>query len=243
MDYLPADRKEHWEQTIMRVLSGETVREQFTYTFDDGSVRTYDLAFNPIFQKDTVVGFSEFNRDITEQKNSENELRQALKEKDFLLGEINHRVKNNLSIISSLIHLKDSALGNSVDLSDITNQINAISLVHEKLYKSESITHIEFKEYIQDLLTTVFYSFTKKRVAIENEIGDVSLPTKTAVTLGLIVNEIATNAIKYGFTSDVEPEFTVSLKEDASNNQYILTLSNTGNPFRFLQSGFKSNPV
>jgi PAS domain S-box-containing protein len=168
---------------------------------------------------------------ILKQKQAESELRRTIKEKDFLLEEINHRVKNNLAIISSLIHLKDTALGKSVDLSDITNQINAIALVHEKLYKSESITNINLSEYIEEMLATIFSSFTKNHVAIKNTIGEIVLPTKSAVTLGLIINEVATNAIKHGFTSDVQPEFTVSMEDDTQNGQYVLTLSNSGNPF------------
>ena len=219
---------------LVKSLEEETSiqNREFRCLCKDGTQTWISVVWQPIYDTaDNFKGLRSSLRVINEQKEAENNLLRAVEEKDYLMGEINHRVKNNLAIISSLIHLKDSALGDTVDLSDIENQITAISLVHEKLYKSESITHIEFKDYIQDLLTTVFSSFTKKRVAIENSIGDISLPTKTAVTLGLIINEIATNAIKYGFTSDSETIFTVAMEKDTMEQRYILTLANTGNPF------------
>jgi two-component sensor histidine kinase len=132
-------------------------------------------------------------------------------------------------MISSLISLKDSSLGEEVDLSDISRQIDAIRIVHDELYQGEEITHINLREYVQELLSTVF-SFSSRQVEIENNMKDVSIGTRTAIPIGLIVNEIATNAIKHGFTEE-ETRFTVDLQEDTSKNQYILTLSNTGRPF------------
>lgn len=167
--------------------------------------------------------------DITGKKHAEQKLNKSLEEKDFLMKELNHRIKNNLAMIASLVGLKDSALGNVVDLSDITRQIDAIKIVHEKLYQSDEITHIDFRDYIQELLSTVF-SFAQREVEIENKSKDVTMRTRTAIPVGLIVNEIATNAIKHGFTLE-EARFTIDLQEDETNNQYILTLSNTGNPF------------
>lgn len=231
MDYLNNEEKEHWKDDIHKVLAGETVHRQFSKTFPEGNTRTFALTFNPIFQNKTVIGFSEFTRDITAQKKNEIELREALEEKEMLLGEINHRVKNNLAIISALIRLKESAAGGTIDLTDIKSQINAITIVHKKLYKTGNITHINFREYVQDLLITVFSSFTTQRVTIIKELDNVSLKTKTAVTIGLVINEIATNAIKHGFTEGSEARFSIILKEDTDSNQYVLTLMNTGNPF------------
>ena len=206
----------------------------------------------PIFEGDRIVAVAalgnketEYNdRDVKElrlfiegfeqiivRKKMEKQLRSSLAEKDSLMAELNHRVKNNLAIISSLINLKNSALGNSVDLSDIKHQIDAVRIVHDKLYKSSDITHIELRDYLQDLLTTVFSSFSAMAVEIENRIEDVRMPTRQGVPVGLITNEIATNAIKYGFAKDKKARFSVDLSVDEDEGQYILVLSNTGNPF------------
>jgi PAS domain S-box-containing protein len=174
-----------------------------------------------------IEGFEQ----IIQRRKMEEQLRSSLAEKDYLMSELNHRVKNNLAIISSLIALKISALGNSVDLSDIKNQIDAVRIVHEKLYKSSDVTYIELRDYLRDLLTTVFSSFAAKAVKIDNCVENIRMPTKLAVPVGLITNEIATNAIKYGFTENEEALFTVDLSVDQEEGQYTLVLSNSGNPF------------
>jgi PAS domain S-box-containing protein len=164
-------------------------------------------------------------------KIKEKNLQKSLEEKDFLMKELNHRVKNNLSIISSLIRLKNTEIGNGVDLSDIHHQIDAIRLVHEKLYNTEKITNLSLKDYIQDLLNTIFSSFTNQYVTIENKIEDIDIEIKQAISIGLIINEIATNTVKYGFDEDQKIKFITEMKEDQSKNQYILILTNTGKPF------------
>ena len=168
---------------------------------------------------------------IMQRRNMEEQLRSALSEKDSFMAELNHRVKNNLAIISSLINLKNSALGNSVDLSDIKHQIDAVRIVHDKLYKSVDVTHVELRDYLQDLLATVFSSFSAMTVEIVNRVENIKVPTKRAVPIGLITNEIATNAIKYGFTGDEDARFTVELSLNQDEGQSVLVLSNTGNPF------------
>jgi two-component sensor histidine kinase len=168
-----------------------------------------------------MLGISE---DITE-------LKKALEEKDYLMKEINHRVKNNLMMITSLISLKNASLGEAVDLTDLKNQIDAIRIVHEKLYTTNKITNIDFKEYIDDLLNTIFFSFTERRVKVENKIEEITLTTKTAIPLGLIINEIATNAIQHGFSGTKEPLFKVEMVKTADGHGCKLKLSNNGRPF------------
>ncbi len=168
--------------------------------------------------------------DVTERKKAEYHLQKSLKEKDILMKELNHRVKNNLVIISSLIKLKNSELGNRIDLSDIHHQIDAIRLVHEKLYQTDKITHLDLKEYIQDLLNSIFSYFKSHNVLIENKIEHIEIKIKQAISIGLIINEVATNAIKYGFDNNSDIKFIANMIKD-NNNQYILTLANTGKPF------------
>jgi len=169
------------------------------------------------------------NIDITNDKKNEENLKMALKEKEFLMKELNHRLKNNLAMVSSLINLKDSEIEN--DLSDLKHRVDVIKLVHEKLHQHNDIEHIEVKEYFQELLESIFYSTSRCTVQIINTIEDVSIPTKTAIPLGLVVNEIATNAIKYGFTDNEKARFSVDMRKDSDSKHYFLTLSNTGNPF------------
>jgi two-component sensor histidine kinase len=173
--------------------------------------------------------FVAYLRDISERKRATEELRQALKEKQFLLKEINHRVKNNLAMIISLISMKNSALSDTVDLSDIMSQIDAIRLVHEKLHSTEKVTHIRVRGYIIDLLDTVFSTFYGGTVDVAVDVEDIELQTGTVISLGLMINEIATNAIKHGFDSVEKPRFLAELSRQADGG-YLLRLSNNGSP-------------
>jgi PAS domain S-box-containing protein len=170
-------------------------------------------------------------RDITERKRIEEQLQMALIEEDRLMGEINHRVKNNLAMIASLISLKDDAIGEAADLSDIKDQVRAIGLIHEKLYRSDSVTHIDVGDYLQDLLQTTFYSGGYPSATLDYAVPPASLPSKTATSLGLIVNELATNAMKHGFQAGGDARFTVTLSEVADDEQYVLEVANTGVAF------------
>jgi PAS domain S-box-containing protein len=205
----------------------------------DGSTRTVIAIGGPRYTGDSeITGLYGIVHDITEYKNAilerrqvETKLTETQGEKNFLMQELNHRVKNNLAMISSLISLKESALQGKIDLSDIKHQIDVIRIVHEKLYQTEQVTSIDFKDYIQDLLYTLFSSFTEQSVTIENNIGEISIPTKTAIPLGLIINEIASNSIKHAFSGDGEKKFSVGLEEREDEHVYELTISNSGSPF------------
>ena len=173
-----------------------------------------------------ITHIVESARDITSRVKTE-------QEKDRLMKELNHRVKNNLMLISSLIRLKDDALGSAVDLSDIDRQISAIRVIHEKLYANEQVTTIEMSDYIDEIVTAVF-SFYAGEVDVRLDVDDITLDTREAVPVGLIVNEIATNAVKHGFTAGAGARFTLRFAADIGQEpgpRYTLTLSNTGHPF------------
>jgi two-component sensor histidine kinase len=154
----------------------------------------------------------------------------AEQQKDILMKEINHRVKNNLLMISSLINLKDQALGDSVDISDLARQVDAIRVIHERLSPTDDITRIRIKDYIEELIDSVFPAdFTN--IHIKKCIEPVSLHSRKVVPLGLIINEIATNALKHGFVNNRQGEFLVEFKKMPSKDRYVLTISNTGIPF------------
>lgn len=181
-------------------------------------------------EQGNLLGYRGIDRDITARKKMEKDLLKALKEKDYLMKELNHRVKNNLLLISSLINLKASSLDDKVDMSDVAGQIDAIRIIHDKLMHAEDIAHIDLEGYIQELLATVF-SLSGRQVEIEENIEKITLQTRTAIPVGLILNEIATNAIKHGFSDTGKARFTVELKADKRAEQYVLTLSNTGKAF------------
>ena len=181
-----------------------------------------------IFEGNNVITILN-TRDISERKAAEEKIEKTLREKEYLMKELNHRVKNNLMMISSLVELKNTAVGKNVDLSDLVHQIEAITVIHDKLYQSETISHINIREYIEDLLSSIF-SLSKSPVKIHSSVTNAFLNPRKAVPLGLIINEIATNAIKHGYTEKKKRTFTLIFDEDKPKNEYILTLANNGDP-------------
>lgn len=152
----------------------------------------------------------------------------ARDEHALLLKELNHRVKNNLILVAALVDLKDQELGDTADLSDIHHRIETITSIHDQLQVSDRYSHVEGGPYFTGIIDRVFAgsAFSIERLT-EFHVGEI--PSKIAVYLGLIVTEIATNAVKYGFDLSESSWFAIDLRETAGH--YELRLSNSGKPF------------
>ncbi len=163
---------------------------------------------------------AEFNIDITERKRTEERLMASLKEKETLLKEIHHRVKNNMQIITSLLNLQSQYLGND-ELAryfiEAENRIRSMALVHEKLYQSENLGHIDFSLYISELANTIMYSYSSaaRTIIMNIDVLPVHLPVDQAIPAGLLITELLTNAIKHAFPTgwDSSPEVCIVLRE------------------------------
>ena len=158
------------------------------------------------------------------------QLEKALEEKDFLMKEIHHRVKNNLAMISSFINLQSDKIKEVCVVQDLKNQIRAVSTVHEKLYRDVSVSAIHFPRYARELVEEIIYSLSHTAISIEISMDEVYINPDRAVPLGLILSELATNAAKHGFDLNLEKNyFRVSLSEKSS--RYTLVVENSGHPF------------
>ncbi|MEO0458230.1 MAG: histidine kinase dimerization/phosphoacceptor domain -containing protein [Cyanobacteria bacterium P01_A01_bin.114] len=143
-------------------------------------------------------------QDILERQRAEQQIKASLREKEALLKEIHHRVKNNLQIISSLLNLQSSSIKDkqTLELFQISqNRVHLIALIHEKLYQSNDLGKINFRSYFQDLCDYLLrsYKLTPNSVSLMIEIDDFSLEIDTAVSCGLIINELMSNSLKYAF--------------------------------------------
>jgi two-component sensor histidine kinase/CheY-like chemotaxis protein len=141
-------------------------------------------------------------RDVTEQRRAQEQLLLSLKEKEIMLKEIHHRVKNNLQIVSSLLSLQAPTLTDprAIDLfRDSQNRIRSMSLVHENLYQSENLAKVDFKEYLRNVTADLMRMYNVNGVSITVESESVHLEIDTAVPVGLIVNELISNAFKHAF--------------------------------------------
>ena len=141
--------------------------------------------------------------EISERIKAEKKLKASLEEKEVLLEEINHRVKNNMQIISSMIRLQFRNQTNpdlEIHLNDIQQRIQTMSLVHEKLYQSKSLSKINLPEFIRDLSGELMASYgtNDTQIQLELELENVNLEMGLTIPCGLIINELMTNAIKIG---------------------------------------------
>ncbi|MDY7028285.1 MAG: PAS domain S-box protein [Spirochaetota bacterium] len=200
----------------------------YRWFHDVGAVTSRGQDGPPMRITGVVVDVTDLKEYELKLKQKNRELNTLLEEKSFPMREIFHRVKNNLAMVYSLVALKE--INSGYDLTDVKSQISVIRIIYEKLHRQEATSNIEFSQYIVELLESIF-SFHEQPVEISRKLPKVIMHTREAVSLGLIVNEIATNAIKYGFILGEPARFFIQIREDAVNNVYTLTLSNSGRPF------------
>ena len=175
------------------------------------------------------------NRDITELKRDEVMLRKASDEKDVLLREIHHRVKNNMQVISSILRLQSRRVEDKQSQTmflESQERIQSIALIHEKLYQSSDLAGIVFGEYLSSLIAhlSTVYGVNRDRIKVEIDAGDILLDIATAMPCSLIVNELVSNSLKYAFHGDREGKLCVSLNH-RGDNELELIVSDDGTGF------------
>lgn len=168
--------------------------------------------------------------DITDRKRAEGLLKDSLREKELLLREIHHRVKNSLQIISSLLSLQASEVDDEYIVEryrESENRIHTIALIHESLYQSTDISSVNFKNYVDILMEDMMHSYqASHRIKTALNLGDYNLNIETAIPVGLIINELVSNALKHAFKYDEEGEINLSL--DKNGDFYCLTIRDDG---------------
>jgi len=175
------------------------------------------------------------SHDITERKQTEEQIKAALKEKEVLLKEIHHRVKNNLQVISSLLNLQSRSLQDKQYLEifkDSQDRIKAMALIHEKLYQAKDLARINFAGYIRDLAASLFRSYkgTSAAITLQIHIDDVLLSIDAAVPCGLIINELVSNALKHAFPTGHKGEIYIGLSSN-TEQKLMLIVSDNGAGF------------
>ena len=157
----------------------------------------------------------------------------ALDEKNILLQEVNHRVKNNLSIVASLMNLQSEKSNDDYHkqlFMECRNRLDSIATVHELIYKTKSYSHINFKEYLNQIIDHISDSYKSiEHIKIIKGITEVDVDISAAIPLALIVNELITNAYKHAFTNKKEGAIEILLVEN--NNQVFLTIKDNGQGF------------
>jgi len=210
----------------------------FEYRFQTPGGKTtwvYGLAAPQRDGTGKIVRYIGVNTDITEKRQSEEALKNSLAEKEVLLREVHHRVKNNMAAIIGLFNLQRQAMNNpqaQTIMNDLSSRVKAMSLVHEKLYRSESLAKIDFQDYLQSLISHLRSSFGSPTIRCEIKAFGVEMPLDLAVPCGMIINELIINALKYAFPNErpetVKKDDWILVTAHRDNDIFHLSVADNG---------------
>ena len=179
-----------------------------------------------------IIGHLSSGEDISERRLAEDQIKASLDEKEVLLKEIHHRVKNNMQVITSLLSLQSDIIKDQQHADmfrESQERIRAMALIHEKLYRSRDLARVDFNEYIKSLVNGLFRShgIDTGRIVMKVKVEDVSLGIDHAIPCGLVINELVSNALKYAFPEDRKGEISVTLRS-ISEDEIELRVSDDG---------------
>jgi PAS domain S-box-containing protein len=229
----PEDRQSVKESIMGAVNEQKPFSNDYRLIRPDGTVRILsskgEVITDPNGKPLRIVGTEQ---DITEHKIAEEKIKSSLKEKEMLLQEIHHRVKNNLQVISSLLRLQSRFIKdqNSIDIfKETQNRVRSIAILHEKLYQSDNLAKIKIDEYVQILAEDLmyFYELEESNINMILDIDDVSLNIETAIPCGLLINEMVANSLKYAFPNQKNGEIKIELHSN-NEDQFNLTVGDNG---------------
>jgi two-component sensor histidine kinase len=234
----PCDPSEHPCTVVEIKKTKKPVTLEHTHYDSEGNPIFLEVHGYPIFDGDgNVTQVIEYNLDITSRKISEQKIIESLKEKEVLLREVHHRVKNNMQVISSLLNLQSEYVKDSQYIGmfhDSRNRIRSMALIHEKLYQSEDLTNIDFNDYISSLSTGLFMShgMDADRMQLIIDAGRINLGIDLAIPCGLIINELVTNSLKHAFPDGRKGKIEIILEEKGDEadglREYRLKVSDNG---------------
>jgi PAS domain S-box-containing protein len=200
----------------------------------DGSVRTCLFSRGNVVLTvgDRPVSIVVTGIDITERKKAEEMMKKALREKEVLLKEIHHRVKNNLQIISSLLNLEAGKTQDELVqgiISTSQNRIKSMALIHEKLYQSKELSRVDFPGYIKSLLDSLLVTYTNgsRFITPQLDLSPLYLDISTAIPLALVINELVSNSLEHAFPNGRKGVISIALNADGNGN-YTLCVADDG---------------
>lgn len=176
------------------------------------------MFLNPVYFHEQLEEVSCLAYDITDRKEIDKRIRESLKEKEVLLQEVHHRVKNNLQVISSILSLQSSFVDDEKILElleESRNRIKSMSYIHEALYQRKDFSSIEFTDYVRTIVSNLVhtYSVTAQRVDLVTDFDEVYLSIDQSIPCGLIINELVSNAMKYAYEGIETPTLNICIKE------------------------------
>ena len=222
------DKLERFKSTGNHELEGKTFESLGLRK--DGTEFPFEISiatWGPIGNKFTTS----IIRDVTRRKKTEKLLQNSLDEKEMLLKEIHHRVKNNLMIISSLLNLQSRYIKDEESkniFKESQNRARSMALIHERLYQSADLKRIDFGEYIRTLANDLYHTYVMdpSLIKLNVDVDDIKLDINTSIPLGLILNELVTNSLKHAFPHSSHGE--ISIIFHTQDNKYLLEVKDNG---------------
>jgi len=223
-------KETEWKQTGKIIVYGQPIGKTEVYYLEEKP----ESDEGPFLQEERhlINGITELLGRIIERKYGEDKIKASLKEKEVLLREIHHRVKNNMQLLISLLKLQADKIEDKkyADMfKDGEDRIRSMSLIHEKLYQTQDFANINFGEHIVSLVDGLFVSYgvDTNKVSLNIDIKDVSIDLENAIPCGLIINELVSNSLKYAFPNERQGEIKISLCL-ANEDELVLTVSDNG---------------
>jgi PAS domain S-box-containing protein len=225
--------RQAWAQTLQQL--GKPQKVECRIRHKNGSWRWIDINIQNLLDNPDVQGVVVASRDITGRKLAEEQIRKALAEKETLLRELYHRTKNNMGVINALLDLQASEMNDerlSKALTETQRRIQSMALVHQKLYEAQDVSHINLKDYVNDLMNLLLSGFSAlgNRVTYLPDMEDVFVLIDTAIPCGLVMNELITNALKYAFPDGRSGQIAVRLHR-LQNGEIEFSVSDNGPGF------------
>lgn len=224
------------EKAVSFAFKGKNQHIEIKLTNTRGIENWYEVFLNPVYmeyKKINEIACIAF--EITSRKETEDRLLKSLKDKEVLLKEVHHRVKNNLQVISSILSLQTSYVKDKKTLGilqESQNRIKSMSFIHESLYQNEDFTLIKISDYITTLTQHLLYSYRIKgeNIQLKTSFDDVFLSIDQAIPCGLIINELVSNALKYAFKNREEGNILLKVKKKGNRIELILSDDGIGLP-------------
>ncbi|MEG4516116.1 MULTISPECIES: PAS domain S-box protein [unclassified Microcoleus] len=236
MEWVHPEDKHFLEEAMGRVLQGESTNIEYRIFLPDGIIRwVCDRAFPIYDESGKIYRIAGICEDISDRKLTEARIQAALREKEVLLKEIHHRVKNNMQVISSLLQLQAQYIEDEATLTlfeESQTRIHSMALIHEQLYQSEHLDCIDLPPYVENLVANLYQSFGCGNTAIQFNLNvdPIYLNIETAIPCGLIINELVSNSLKYAFIKSLTGLITVSFCE-INSQQFKLIIQDNGSGF------------
>lgn len=196
---------EYWKNIFGKAFNGESVEFEIERNSIKGETYYREIYIHPIEDENGVIEeISGIGHDVTQKKLYEIELKKSLNEKEILLKEVHHRVKNNMQVISSILSLQSSYVTDKYVLDvlmESRNRIAAMASIHERLYRTTNLSDIRFSSYVQDLVESLVNTYELSEISVEVvfSLDEVFLSLNHAIPCGLILNELISNSLKYAF--------------------------------------------